>query len=294
MNRAANQNQGLRRAWRPAPGRISAEASRLLRALAATGAYAVSEPEGATVIIRAVRDGVSVGGGRHPARAAEELAASDLAIRDGAERTRLSISAAGRAHLRRAGAAPEEAFRAQHQDLVEARIETEDGPARVRLDASESPLAWLRRRKDRAGEPLLDAAEFEAGERLRRDLTAALMLPSVTVNWTRPAVDAPLAAPDPATGSDRMLAARQRVTAALDGVGSDLAGLLIDLCGFLKGLETIERERDWPPRSGKVVVKLALGRLADHYGLEREARGPERAGRLRAWRSLIPEEALGT
>jgi hypothetical protein len=117
------------------------------------------------------------------------------------------------------------------------------------------------------------------------------MLPNVTVNWDAPAVDVSPGSRDPASQSDRVIAARQRATQALDAVGSDLAGLLLDLCGFLKGLERIERERSWPPRSGKVVAKLALARLADHYGLERAATGPDRARRVRSWRSVVAQEA---
>jgi hypothetical protein len=265
-------------------------AGRLLPALALPEAFAVPDPtEPDVLIVRSVRNGVSLGAGRFPSNAAEALVRSDLATwSDEAGAGRLRLSAVGRARLRRADVAPE-AFRRQHGEVVEAEIGGEGGRQAVALDASESPLVWLSRRRDRGVEPLIDPAAYEAGERLRRDLTLAAILPRVTVGWDRAAGPSGGPPRDPAGEADAAIAARQRATAALEAVGADFADLLLDLCGFLKGLETIERERDWPPRSGKVVVRLAPARLADHYGLKAVARGPDGSRAIRTWRAVVIE-----
>jgi hypothetical protein len=191
------------------------------------------------------------------------MAARELVARQGRE---VALTETGIAFLRRnLNGKPD--YQAQHRDLAQVAVKVGGELAPATVNMAESPLAVVARRKDRNGRPFLESEEFRAGERLRSDYTRGQLMPRLGANW-QAAVS---------SGSHRgerggvaelteaALAARQRVENAIRAVGPELSGVLVDICCYLKGFETVERERGWPVRSAKIVLKSALAALARHY-----------------------------
>jgi hypothetical protein len=75
----------------------------------------------------------------------------------------------------------------------------------------------------------------------------------------------------------------------MKAVGPGLSDLLFDVCCALKSMGDVETEKSWPRRSAKIVLGLALDRLADHYGLH----APAPRARLRSWSAEFAEAAGG-
>ena len=164
-------------------------------------------------------------------------------------------------------------------------------PAAPGFNADESPLARLATRRGKDGAPFLGAAEAMAGERLRVDFTRAGLTPSVTQRWSL-TPRASGTAGGAGDLSDSALDAKARVFTALDAVGPELAGVVLDVCCFLKGLELVERERQWPARSAKLLLKAGLGALSRHYGYAAEA-GGSGEGKIRRWGSADYRPTVG-
>jgi hypothetical protein len=195
----------------------------------------------------------------------------------------IRLTASGRACAATLSGHPQ-AYRLQHGAISAAPESLSGNAPGALIDDAESPLAWLHRRKSAGGVPMVDDAEFSAGERLRLDFTKGGMMPSVTSNWREMAGSGGGGRGGRADMTDAALAARDRVTAALQALDPELAGVAIDVCCFLKGLEMVESDRQWPQRSAKVVLKMALRALVRHYGIAVEAVGSTGKG-LQHWGS---------
>jgi hypothetical protein len=183
---------------------------------------------------------------------------------------------------------PSDALRARRQLRRITDREVEGVRRPVLVNEGESPLGWLRSRKDRHGKPLISVEQFNAGERLRADYWFAHLPQRVTSNWSALASCARTrrgAPANPAMLRDEVIAAKERVMRALMAVGPEISGILVDICCELKGLEEAERENGWPTRAGKVVLQIALTRLARHYGLIRDEPAKPLRRRLRHWGS---------
>lgn len=144
---------------------------------------------------------------------------------------------------------------------------TEEGPRRagsargnrrsVTVNLAESPLAWLHARGH------LDNRLFDAGERLRADYERARLAPSITMRWD--AVRIRGGGGDGLTPSERQIAAKSRFDGAMAAAGSGLMDVLWRVVCGCEALSDAEKALKWPTRSGKLVLKLALDRVAEFY-----------------------------
>lgn len=184
---------------------------------------------------------------------------------------RLSVTDDGRTWLARLNAGG--GFAGQHR-----QIDRCPSTGQASLNHAESPLTRLAR--PRGGVAFIDRTQLAAGERLRSDFEHAHLRQRVTASWDPTHVARRGGAGnDGLEPGDRALDARARFHAALDAVGPEFAGILVDACCFLKGLEQVESERGWPRRSAKVLLGAALRALDRHYNPPPE---PRRA-RQRHW-----------
>ena len=132
----------------------------------------------------------------------------------------------------------------------------------VTVNVAESPLAWL------AARGLVSERQSEAGERLRADYETAAIAPALTMRWqARVDEGGWTGGAGGLSPAERQVAAKRRFDAAVAAAGRGLSDILWRVICAGEGLPAAERELGWPARSGRLVLGLALDRLADHYGL---------------------------
>ena len=153
------------------------------------------------------------------------------------------------------------------RQLVERELTSEgpsNRPARtgrrsVTVNLAESPLTWLHSRGH------LSDRQFDAGERLRADWERAQLAPGVTMRWD--AVRIRGTGDTGLNATERQIAAKARFDGAVAAAGPGLADILWRVVCAGEGLPDAEKSLAWPARSGKLVLGLALDRVAGFYRL---------------------------
>ncbi|WP_017670659.1 DUF6456 domain-containing protein [Blastomonas sp. AAP53] len=148
-------------------------------------------------------------------------------------------------------------------ETVGALVTAGQRPARsVTVNLAESPLGWLFARG------LIDQRQFDAGEKLRADWERANLAPSITMRWDAAPISSGSRCSDGhLEPTERQTAARQRFDAAMTALGRDLNDIAWRVICSGEAMPVAEKALGWPVRSGRLVLRMALDRLADFYRL---------------------------
>lgn len=191
------------------------------------------------------------------------------------DRTSCRPAALTREWLRRQLSESLDPFASQHRHEVRGS----DGSI-INLD--ESPLARLAVASAGENTAFLEPHQVEAGECVRRLCERARLQPRVTMSYSAAHTAGGKGIAAAAEISDLAADARKHLAEIPRVLPPDCAGVVMDVCGLLKGLQTVETERGWPRRSAKLVLRIGLDQLARHYGLSVSAIGPP-TRRTRGW-----------
>ena len=153
---------------------------------------------------------------------------------------------------------------------LETRVHPDDrldpgkaGPQMMRhvtVNVVESPIAWL------ASRGMLTPEQLQAGERLRADYERAGLAARVTMRWDAAPPSKSRGGARAADASLARIDAHRRFHAAVEHVGPGLADICWRVICAGEGIGGAEKALGWPSRSGKLVLTLALDRLARFYG----------------------------
>ena len=150
--------------------------------------------------------------------------------------------------------------------LTEVAVSGEPSPGKARparsvtVNGAESPLGWLFARGH------VSRRQFDAGERLRDDWERAQLAPRITMDWSSAPVSRNRGGgnrlPDL---SGTQIDALNRFEEAVAAAGTGLSEILWRIVCAGEGMREAESALGWPARAGKIVLGLALDRVAEFY-----------------------------
>lgn len=130
----------------------------------------------------------------------------------------------------------------------------------VTVNRAESPLGWL------LAHGHVTRRQYEAGERLRFDWERAQLGQRVTMAWDAAPIAKGRGGASPAIDLDgSQIDAKRRFEAAVETAGPGLSDILWRIVCAGEGMREAETALGWPARAGKLVLTLALDRVADYY-----------------------------
>ena len=106
---------------------------------------------------------------------------------------------------------------------------------------------------------MIDREHADAAERLTDDWYTAGLMPSTTVNLFG-------VRGGPRDYTPTQLAARERSNKAMRAAGPESSDIIYRVCCLEATVSDLECDMGWRRGVGMVVLKMALGRLAVHYG----------------------------
>lgn len=130
----------------------------------------------------------------------------------------------------------------------------------VRVNLAESPLGWLHARG------LVTHRQLAAGEHLRRDYERGALPQRTVMTWDAPPIGkTPRAARQHGASTLAQIDARDRFHGGIAAAGPGLGDILWRVVCAGESVPVAEQALGWPTRAGRLVLALALDRVADYY-----------------------------